>query len=135
MVAGGSFIDSVLDAIDAFYSDVMQNLRAWTATPPKLRADGDKVLADEQDVASPLVSTALSSQDGAIDDDSDAAAWASGGTRSDEDTAATEPSRADGQARHDAAEESVLAQSYDGFQNAVEQRGPRHATVGTQRLR
>lgn len=66
----GSFIDSVLDAVDDFYSDVMQNLRAWTATPPKLRADGDRVLADEQEVASPLVSTALSSQDGVVDADS-----------------------------------------------------------------
>lgn len=67
----GSFIDSVIDAVDSFYSDVMQNLRAWTATPPKLRADGDMVLAVEQDVPSGLVSTALSSQDGVIDAGSD----------------------------------------------------------------
>jgi len=61
----GSFIDSVLDAVDAFYSDVMQNLRAWSASPPRLRADGDRAMVEEQDVAMPLVSTALSSQDGA----------------------------------------------------------------------
>jgi hypothetical protein len=65
----GSFIESVLDAVDGFYSDVMQNLRAWTATPPKLRADGDRALVEEQGVAAPLVSTALSSQDGPQDMD------------------------------------------------------------------
>jgi hypothetical protein len=64
----GSFIDSVLECVDRFYEDVVQNLRAWTATPPKLRADADKALVDEQDVAPGLVSTALSSQDGAADD-------------------------------------------------------------------
>jgi hypothetical protein len=60
----GSFIDSVLEAVDAFYADVMQNLRAWSASPPKLRQDGDRALVEEQEVATPLVSTALSSQDG-----------------------------------------------------------------------
>ncbi len=64
----GAFIDSLLDAVDRFYEDVVQNLRAWTATPPKLRADGDRVLADEQEVATPLVSTALSSQDGVAEE-------------------------------------------------------------------
>ena len=59
----GAFIDSVLAAIDEFYENVMQNLRAWTATPPKLRVDADKSLTSEQDVPAALVSTALSSQD------------------------------------------------------------------------
>src|SRR5262249_1890180 len=35
----GSFIDSVLDGIDTFYTDVLQNLRAWSAAPPRLRPD------------------------------------------------------------------------------------------------
>jgi len=33
----GSFIDSLAEAINSFYSEVMQNLKAWTATPPKMR--------------------------------------------------------------------------------------------------
>ena len=33
----GSFIDSVTTAVDAFYGDVMQNLKSWTAPAPKLR--------------------------------------------------------------------------------------------------
>lgn len=61
----GTFIDSVLESVDSFYSDVMQNLRTWAATPPRLRPDSDRVLSEEQEVATPLVSTALSSQDGA----------------------------------------------------------------------
>jgi hypothetical protein len=56
----GGAIDSVLDAVDAFYGDVLQHLKAWTATPPRLReAPG------APEVKPPaLVSTALSSQDG-----------------------------------------------------------------------
>lgn len=33
----GSFIDSVLDAIDSFYVQVIQNLEPWLPAPPKLR--------------------------------------------------------------------------------------------------
>ncbi len=33
----GSFIKSVLDAVDRFYADVLQELKAWTAAPPRLR--------------------------------------------------------------------------------------------------
>ena len=55
----GSFIDSVLDAVDSFYADVMQNLKAWAAHPPKVRETGET-----PPVAPALVSTALSSQDG-----------------------------------------------------------------------
>jgi hypothetical protein len=36
----GSFIDSVLSASDAFYADVLQHLKAWSAAPPKLRHPG-----------------------------------------------------------------------------------------------
>jgi len=56
----GSAIDSVLDAVDGFYSEVLQNLKAWTAIAPKMR-DAVDLPADR---ASALVSTALSSQDG-----------------------------------------------------------------------
>ena len=33
----GTFIDSVLDLIDTFYADVVQHLKAWSASPPKMR--------------------------------------------------------------------------------------------------
>jgi hypothetical protein len=55
----GSFIDAVLAAIDGFYADVVQQLKAWTAAPPRMRE-----VADEQPVPPALPSTALSSQDG-----------------------------------------------------------------------
>lgn len=55
-----SFIDSVTDAVNSFYSDVMQNLKAWTATPPKMRE-----LPTVPEERPALVSTGLSSQDGA----------------------------------------------------------------------
>lgn len=54
----GCFIDSVLDAIDSFYADVMQNLKSWAPTPPRLRELGDLPPSPAA-----LVSTALSSQD------------------------------------------------------------------------
>lgn len=57
----GSFIGSVLDATDAFYIDVLQHLRAWSAAPPKMR---DEAAVEEEPVQPPLVSTSLSSQDG-----------------------------------------------------------------------
>jgi len=58
----GSFINSVLDATDTFYGEVLQNLKAWSATPPRLRPEPE---APEEVSSSALVSTALSSQDGA----------------------------------------------------------------------
>ncbi|MDX6281150.1 MAG: hypothetical protein QOH03_2221 [Kribbellaceae bacterium] len=55
----GAFIDSVESAINTFYGDVLQDLRAWTAVPPRLRE------TPEQPEERPsLTSTALSSQDG-----------------------------------------------------------------------
>lgn len=56
----GSFIDSVNDAINAFYGDVVQNLKAWTAAPPQMRTLTPTDVSDGR-----LSSTALSSQDGA----------------------------------------------------------------------
>jgi hypothetical protein len=58
----GSFIDSILDAVDACYAEVMQYVKVWTAAPPKVRETGET-----QPVAAALVSTALSSQDGSED--------------------------------------------------------------------
>lgn len=56
----GSFIDSIENAIDSFYGNVVQDLRAWTATPPRLRE-----APAQPDERPSLTSTALSSQDGA----------------------------------------------------------------------
>jgi hypothetical protein len=55
----GGFIDSVLDLVDTFYGDVVQNLKAWAAAPPRMREH--LVIPDERPG---LSSTALSSQDG-----------------------------------------------------------------------
>lgn len=62
----GSFIDSVGEAINGFYGDVVQNVKAWTATPPKMR-EPEPAPAD---TPTALVSTAFSSQDGAEPADS-----------------------------------------------------------------
>ena len=59
----GTFIDSVLEAVDGFYADVVQYLKAWSAAPPRVRSDSDGTGAEP--VPPALVSTALSSQDGA----------------------------------------------------------------------
>lgn len=59
----GSFIDSVLDGIDIFYAEVLGNLRAWSATPPKLR-DRQPLPEDLDETVQPaLQSTDYSSQD------------------------------------------------------------------------
>jgi hypothetical protein len=56
----GGFIDSVLNAIDEFYGEVLQHLKVWSAAPPKLREP-----AETPPIAPPsLASTAQSSQDG-----------------------------------------------------------------------
>jgi hypothetical protein len=59
----GAFIDSVLAAVDAFYEDVVQNLKVWSAAPPRMREPEPTEL--EPGMQPALVSTALSSQDGA----------------------------------------------------------------------
>jgi len=60
----GGFIDSVTTAVNSFYADVVQHLRAWQPTAPKLRELSPAQTGEEQ-VQATLVSTALSSQDGA----------------------------------------------------------------------
>ncbi|NTW41007.1 MAG: hypothetical protein HGA44_14210, partial [Cellulomonadaceae bacterium] len=61
----GSFIDSVMALVDAFYGDVLQQLKAWSAAPPRLRseAEAEAIASEQGDVPAALVSTALSSQD------------------------------------------------------------------------
>lgn len=56
----GAAIDSVLDAVEAFYGEVLQNLKTWTAAAPKMR----EVAELPKETAAALASTALSSQDG-----------------------------------------------------------------------
>lgn len=55
----GSFVDSVIDAVDDFYAEAVQHLKAWSAAPPRMRQE--PALDDSQ--APALASTALSSQD------------------------------------------------------------------------
>jgi len=66
----GAFIDSVLAAVDGFYAEVVQDLKAWSAAPPRMRE------AEVPKEKPELVSTALSSQD----DPETADAPAPGGT-------------------------------------------------------
>jgi hypothetical protein len=61
----GSFIDSVLVAIDGFYGEVLGSLRAWSAAPPKLRTAHAESPEVDGSVPAALVSTDYSSQDGA----------------------------------------------------------------------
>lgn len=60
----GSFIDSVLNAVDAFYADVLGSLRAWSATPPKLRPPHVEPPQLDETVDRDLASADFSSQDG-----------------------------------------------------------------------
>ncbi|WP_240977173.1 hypothetical protein [Knoellia koreensis] len=61
----GTFIDSVLASVDSFYADVLGDLKAWSAAPPKLRPTSpDAVEGLEHTMPASLVSTDYSSQDG-----------------------------------------------------------------------
>ena len=60
----GSFIDSVLSAVDGFYGEVLGSLRAWAAAPPKLRPVHPEPPEVDHTVPAALVSTDYSSQDG-----------------------------------------------------------------------
>jgi hypothetical protein len=63
----GSFIGSVSTGLDSFYGSVVQGLKGWSPSAPKLRpSEPVQQEAKEQQVPGPLVSTALSSQDGAV---------------------------------------------------------------------
>ena len=61
----GSFIDSVLGAVDAFYAEVLGDLKAWSASPPRLRQEPLAAPDDVEPVRpASLSSTGFSSQDG-----------------------------------------------------------------------
>ncbi len=60
----GSFIDSVLSAVNGFYADVLGSLRAWAAAPPKLRPVHAESPELDDTVPAALASTDYSSQDG-----------------------------------------------------------------------
>lgn len=53
-----SFIDGVVEAVDEFYQQAVQQIKAWSPAPPRMRAEPER----EQE-APALASTALSSQD------------------------------------------------------------------------
>ena len=57
----GSFVESMLHAIDTTYGDIGQKLKAWSATPPRLRANEEVEVETSVDEALP--SNAFSSQD------------------------------------------------------------------------
>jgi hypothetical protein len=63
-VGKGAFIHSVLQAVATFYEDIVQHLKNWTPAPPKVRAESP-ITPSEPGVAPSLLSSALSSQDGA----------------------------------------------------------------------
>lgn len=61
----GAFIDSVLAAVDTFYAHVLEDLKTWSAAPPKLRPEvpsGPEGREPTQPAS--LSSTDYSSQDG-----------------------------------------------------------------------
>ena len=64
----GAAIDSVLVAVETSYGDVLQHVKAWTAAAPKMREPAEAPAG----TAPALVSTALSSQDGAAASDPNA---------------------------------------------------------------
>jgi hypothetical protein len=68
----GSFIDSVLSAVDGFYGEVLGVLRAWSAAPPKLRPVHVEPPELDDTVPAALASTDYSSQDGAEEPDAEA---------------------------------------------------------------
>jgi len=63
----GSFIDSVLAGTDAFYAEILQGLKAWSAAPPRLRPVTAEALDGEPTRPASLSSTDFSSQDGSAE--------------------------------------------------------------------
>ncbi len=61
----GSFIDSVLTAVNVFYADVLESLRPWAASPPKLLPAHPLPPDVDESVPTALSSTDYSSQDDA----------------------------------------------------------------------
>lgn len=44
----GSFIDSVLEAVDSLYEEVVQNIKPWSAAPPKIKDVGRELPTDDE---------------------------------------------------------------------------------------
>ena len=61
----GAFIDSVLAGVDNFYAQILGDLKAWSAAPPRMRPEAPSV-PEEREPTQPssLSSTDFSSQDG-----------------------------------------------------------------------
>lgn len=61
----GAFIDSVLAGVDGFYAQILGDLKAWSAAPPRMRPEIPSV-PEEREPTQPssLSSTDFSSQDG-----------------------------------------------------------------------
>lgn len=59
-----TFIDSMLAATDVFYAEVLQNLKVWSAAPPKMRSPTPTAPDAEPTRPVSLGSTDFSSQDG-----------------------------------------------------------------------
>lgn len=78
----GAFVTSVVDLVESFYVSVVQGLKGWQALAPKVRTAEEEEIG-ERGVAPALVSTALSSQDGAMP--------ASAGPPTQEDAALASP--------------------------------------------
>jgi hypothetical protein len=75
----GSFVGSVLDLVEAFYVEVVQNIKPWSPNPPRLRQP-DLEDISEPEVPVHLQSTSLSSQDIVEDDMVDNASIGNGAT-------------------------------------------------------
>jgi hypothetical protein len=56
----GGMITSVVTAVETFYEEVMQHVKAWTAAPPRMRESTN----EREPVPQSLTSTSMSSQDG-----------------------------------------------------------------------
>jgi hypothetical protein len=63
----GTFIDSVLTAVNGFYAEVLESLRPWAAAPPKLRPAHPTPPDIDETVPAALSSTDFSSQDDVAD--------------------------------------------------------------------
>jgi hypothetical protein len=73
----GAFIDSLLNGVDIFYAQVLGDLKAWSAAPPKLRPETLAIAEDREPTQrAGLSSTDFSSQDGPASDPSPVASIA-----------------------------------------------------------
>jgi hypothetical protein len=50
----GSFIHSVVSTTKEFYREVLQNLRAWKAPPPKLKEPKEEAPTELEDLPPPM---------------------------------------------------------------------------------